>query len=1600
MKVCTSSRVTFLLLFTFFSFTIKAQLAARFTGTPVSGCSPLLVKFTDQSTGNPTQWKWDLGNGTISFLQNPSASYFNPGQYTIKLVVKNASGADSLVKTQYITVSAKPVVQFISSATSGCFPLPVQFTDQSTAGSGTIASWQWDFGDGASSALQNPNHTYTAGGNYNVTVRVINTNGCLTTLSKTQYIKVNLGAKADFTSSIPAVCSVPVIINFQNLSTDAGSLTYQWSFGDGATSTALNPAHSYITAGTYSVILIVTNLAGCKDTLIKQNAVTVGSVKPAFTTSDTVCINTPLIITNTSLPLPTSVTWSFGDGTSSTQINPVKTYTALGTYQVKMLAMFGNCSDSAFKTVMVLPKPTANFTSDDSTKCAYPFTVNFTSQAANASSYQWNFGDNTTSSLPNPAHTYNSAGNFDVQLVVTNANGCTDTLKKISYIRIVKPVVAFSNLPDSGCVSFTKSFTAVTNTIDPVTSYLWDFGDGSTSASAVPTHTYNIPGIYTVKVIITTAGGCTDTATMVRAIIVNSRPVAIFDALPKIACAKTLVNFTDQSQGNPIKWLWDFGDGSSSVLQNPGHVFNDTGYMNIQLIVWNSGCSDTVKYQNFVYIKPPVARFNFTFDCKNPMERIFKDLSVGADTWNWDFGDGNTSSLQHPTHVYASPGSYIVTLTVTNNSTGCDFATAKTIQVINTKANFFASDTVVCKGSVVTFNTNISLAEVNKFDWNFGDGTVAVSSVSNIATHQYLQAGTYSIRLIINNVLGCSDTLSRPMYVRVNGPTAKFGSASYGSCLNNLIVFKDSSVDDGQHPIQSWNWNYGDSNTEVLTAPPFQHNYAAPGIFVITLKTTDSQGCTDSFTLPSALVISKPVAAFKSLDTITCPNKAVNFDDQSLGPNLKYMWYFGDGATSTNTSPVHLYTTDGLYPIKLVVTDQYGCKDSLTRPTYISVITSVANFNMSDSFSTCPPLIVQFTNLSTNVVSQNWDFGDGTSANIGNPSHFYNYPGVYTIRLTVMGPGGCVDVKQKNIVINGPKGNFTYTPLTGCNPVTANFVANTFDRASFIWDYNDGATIGTTDSVISHSYTNPGVYVPKMILVDVNGCQVPVIGKDTIVVNGVVANFNFLDKALCDKGMVSFTDSSLSNDNITAYSWFLGDGSTSTLQNPQHQYNATGLYYPKLVVTTLNGCIDSISSPTPVRVVSSPQIDINSTLSGCTPLNATFNGIITVADTSVLNWSWTFGNGNTSTLQNPVVQNYSVAGIYSIDLTVTNSSGCKDTVNKTIEAYPIPKVNAGKDTLLCNGYGILLLATGAASYSWSPSAGLSCTSCANPVAIPDSAIKYVVTGTSANGCIARDTLLVKVKYPFTIQYSKPDTLCNGQKIKLFATGADNFQWTPPTGLDNSNIALPTAQPDTTTLYRVVGTDSAGCFRDTGYVKLKVYPIPTVNAGDDKIINIGKSIDLTAVISPDVTSVVWSPTGSIFRNTYPDISVKPNQNTEYTVEVKNDGGCMARDRVSVFVICDGSNVFIPNTFSPNGDGANDVFYPRGTGLFTIKSFRIFNRWGEKVFEKNSFKANDAAFGWDGTYKGAKLNADVFVYMIDIICDNFSILNYKGNVALIQ
>lgn len=1041
---------------------------------------------------------------------------------------------------------------------------------------------------------------------------------------------------------------------------------------------------------------------------------------------------------------------------------------------------------------------------------------------------------------------------------------------------------------------------------------------------------------------------------------------------------------------------------TTSTNKNPTHSYKDTGYFNVTLIVRANGCADSVVFSKYIYINPPVAKFSIRGNCNLPYEKIFLDASTGADKFLWDFGDGATSTNKIPTHVYANIGTYAVTLTVTNLTTGCQDTITRNAQVVIEKAMFVADDTSVCKNTVTTFRSqNINLSKVSSYSWDFGDGSSAIT-LADTVDYKYTKAGVFTVKLVITNVLGCKDSLIKPNYINVNSPVANF-SNSPGVCLNANANFIDSSVSDGVHPIIQWTWDYGDNIIDVLNGPPFIHVYPNPGTYTIELKVTDSNGCADSLTKNNNIIISKPVAGFSTNDTATCPLAPVQFINTSQGPNLTYLWNFGDSTTSSDANPVHQYMSTNIYAVNLKITDQYGCTDSIQKVNYVAVTLPKASFILNDSISACPPFFAIFTNTSVNYSSVIWDFGDGSPLSaVDTPTHFYYIPGTYMVKLRVIGPGGCFDEKLNSIVVKGPKGVLSYTNLTGCNSLTTDFKASAKDNLSFTWDFNDGTAIKTTDSSISHNYIDPGFYLPKLILEDANGCQVPISGIDTIKLFKVKAGFTALPAVVCEAGNVSFSDSAISNDIVNDWLWDFGDGSTSTQQNPVHYYASPGLYNISQVSTTLTGCKDTVIKNGYIKIIARPDINIQSNTVGCESDSLTFKGIFLKPDTSIVNWQWDFANGQISLLRDPPLQMFSPAGNYMVTAIATNSSGCKGTATQSITINPLPVVNAGNDTFLCLGSTAQLQASGTALYQWVlPVNFLSCINCSNPVTNTPDDITYVVKGTNSFGCINFDSINIKVKKPFTITITPvEDSLCIGQSVQLNASIADNYLWTPANGLSNSLVANPIASPVTNTIYKLVAYDSANCFKDSAFVNLFVFPYPVVNAGPDKTTNTGASVLLSPVYSNDVNNWQWTPSAGLNCNNCPAPVAKPNITTTYTITVKNNGGCSAEDDVTIFTTCNSENIFIPNTFSPNGDGVNDIFYPRGTGLNRIRGMKIFNRWGELVFEKSNFYANDPLSGWNGLVGGKKVTSDVYTFIIDIICDNNEIVMQHGSITLLK
>lgn len=1586
--------------------TANAQLKAGFQANTTNGCAPILVQFQDSSLGNPTLWKWNLGNGTISFNQNPSTTYLTSGNYTITLIVSNDNHeSDTIVKTSYIQVNDKPAVNFTTNNNIGCAPLDVQFTDLSNAGTDSIVQWLWDFGNGDIATSQHPNYTYQTQGQFNVKLKVTTDKGCFNAIEKDNYIKTQGAIKANFTHAVNTVgCTLPMTVNFTNTSTSSSSLSYLWNFGDGIISTEKDPIHQYSSIGTYTVSLIITNTNGCTDTIVKQNIINVGTVHAQFNVPDSVCAGTIVDFINTSTPTIVASNWYFGNGTTSTQNNPTIIYTTAGNYTIKLINNFGTCIDSVEKTIKVLAQPTADFTALDTISCAVPFQVQFTNSSMGGKFYQWNFGNGNTSTLQNPAHSFATYGSYQISLQVTADNGCSNTFTKDNYINIAPIKINSINItPIEGCVPLDVQFTPSITSNDSIVSYIWNFGDSTTSNQKNPLHTFTKAGIYDVQLTIVSINGCTDSLKIMNAVRVGDKPIVNFATSTLEACTSTSISFTDSTSNVIVdKWHWVFGDGKNSSLQNPSTTYQDTGWRTVKLIVWSNGCKDSLIKSDYVHILPPVSRFFINAnDCDNKLRVVFTDSSKGAQAYFWEFGDGNTSTEANPIHNYATGGTYQVTLTTYNGN--CSHSKVKYVIVDDKREKLVISDSIVCKGVNVNFKLeNINNAVTANYTWNVGLNTTTNTGFVPTENNVYTQAGHYNVWVAIAYTNGCVDTIHSTTGVTVYGPKADFISPVEQFCSGTTINFTDASTTDNIHSITQWSWNYGDGNIANLSAAPFAHTYHTNGNFDIKLTVTDSYGCKDSLTQNSAVKIAKTVTSFLQTDTLVCPGTPVQFTNQSTGNLLSYQWSFGDGNIVNEVNPNYTYTNEGTYTVRLTAIDTIGCADTLIKN--IKVYKPVANFTISDSTAVCPPLIVNTTNHSLFAKNHYWSFGNGSTSTQINPAHLYVYPGNYTLQLVVKNTGGCADSASKQIVINGPTGTFNYTPTIACNPVQVQFTAITQNAVSNTWDFNNGETSITTANNINYTYNTGGHYLPKLILEDAAGCRVPIFGKDSIKVKYIQANFKAPITTVCDAATLQFADSSKTNDIITQYVWSFSNGQTASTANATSYFNTNGWYDVHLKIVTQTGCTDSISYLKLIKVVSSPKVKIQGNTAVCLNGSLQFNAVHLNPDTSAVNWHWNFGNIQQYNVQNPPIQTFTTAGNFLIENKLTNSSGCYTIDTLLLQVHDLPKVSAGNDVLICRGASHTLNATGAANYTWSGNiASLNNFNIANPIAKPLTTVTYYVKGTSIYHCEAIDSITVQVQQPLKTNVIKGDTLCLGQSAKIKATGSENYQWYPSLYIDNANSAEVNIKPtkDTLMKYMLLSWDNNHCFTDTSFVNIKTYPIPQMSVDQNELtINAGSTVVLKTNNSADVTKWKWTPNKYIDNPSIASPTMVAKESITYTVVASNDGNCVAREEVKVIVVCNGGNIFVPNTFSPNGDGVNDLFYPRGKGVYTIKSFRIFNRWGEMVFEKTNFQANDIKAGWDGTFKGVKLPADAYVYSLEIMCDNSVSIPSKGSITLLR
>ncbi|MEO1384426.1 MAG: PKD domain-containing protein, partial [Bacteroidota bacterium] len=458
--------------------------------------------------------------------------------------------------------------------------------------------------------------------------------------------------------------------------------------------------------------------------------------------------------------------------------------------------------------------------------------------------------------------------------------------------------------------------------------------------------------------------------------------------------------------------LWDLGNGDSSTLNNPVITYPTSGTYNIRLTVTDdNGCISTATESIAVFDGPTASFFtNDVLGCP-PHTVGFTNTSTGPASiasYVWDFGvSGSSSTLPSPTFTYNDTGSYHVSLMV-EDVNGCRDTLVRTdyIQVREPQADFTTSSTQLCEGERVIF-MDASMGDttlVNWF-WDFGDGNTAIGDT---VQHTYTADGAYTVRLIIENVVGCRDTIERINFIQVSrGPNAAFTLSSSADCAPFALALTNTSTAT-TFPIAGYAWDFGNGDTSNTLNPSV--NYPIPGVYTVRLIATDQNGCSDTVS-QNVESYSLPFADFESADTVGCAPQSVVFVNTSGGSNglANFAWNFGDGTTSTDQFPTHVYANNNIYDVSLWVEDVNGCQDSITKQAYIRLSLPVADFTV-DMPSGCPGTPMTFFDNSTPDTTLNnwaWDFGDGTTGTGSTVSHIYALPGQYTVTLTVTNVLGC-----------------------------------------------------------------------------------------------------------------------------------------------------------------------------------------------------------------------------------------------------------------------------------------------------------------------------------------------------------------------------------------------------------------------------------------------------------------------------------------------------------------------------------------------------------------------------------------------------------------
>jgi len=727
------------------------------------------------------------------------------GTWTLTIIDAMA-GADGFLKSACLTVFGDEApctptsLLPLADAINGPSPLTVNFT-ANLAGTGPF-DVMWDFGDGTTEFIPNPTHTFTQEGVYTVTVNAQNSCGSDTaTLLVHVCNPITSSLTTNVTSGPP-----PLAVDFNPNATGSQPMSIVWDFGDGITSNEVNPTHIYNQPGSYLVTMAGTNACGTTEESLLINVCDPVLATPTVMSSNLDPLFTFEFSANSTGSEPFFYQWAFGDGNTSILANPIHTYETAGEYVVT-LVISNPCGEVTHVLTVSVCEPVTTAAIAAPIFGTIPLTVDFTSNALGSGpiQYFWEFGDGSISNQANPSHTFSAEGSFEATLTATN--GCGTTTQSFT-INTCSPVQA--NLvatPTSGSSPLTVTFESNATGTAPITS-LWAFGDGQFSTELSPTHTYLNDGIYEVTVEVFNPCG-TQTATVLIDICdeATSSPMASIN----FGLAPLTVEFDSFEGGTlPRTTTWNFADGNEAVGSSVSHTFIAPGTYPVTTSTTNA-CGTSSGTIEIVVCDTPQVSIEATPAVDSPLSIAFTGniVSDGSFDLLWNFGDGATSSASNPQHIYAAPGTYNVTLSVSNPCTSV--STSLELALCPTTTADFTTTTIFGIAPYCANFNDLTTGPALSYDWSFGDG--ATSSTAGSVSHVYQEHGLFDVSLTVTTSCGLTDSkvVNQLVQVLIPGDVNQdgmrdvtdpiallgfvFGSTTAPSCERIADVNGDNFVD-------------------------------------------------------------------------------------------------------------------------------------------------------------------------------------------------------------------------------------------------------------------------------------------------------------------------------------------------------------------------------------------------------------------------------------------------------------------------------------------------------------------------------------------------------------------------------------------------------------------------------------------------------------------------------------------------------------------------------------------------------------------------------------------------------------------------------------